>query len=415
MTEPETTDSPAHLRQLGVLIAVNAVDMLGFAMVMPILPFYAQRLGASPLAIGALISSYSIAQVISAPFWGRVSDRYGRRPALVIGLAGSALAYLVFAFSNQLWLLFLSRSIQGAGGGTTGVAQAYVTDTVRPNERAKALGWLSAATGAGIAIGPVISSMSAHLGSEYPGVIAALICLVNLVFAWYWLPESHTAAKRAASAATPKRAVWHGALDVIRHPARPVSRMIWIYGVGMLAFTFLTAILPIWLGAEMTIGGKPVDEKNIWPVFMYIAGLSFFFRIVFLGKIVKRFGEVGTIRLGCLALIIGFVLYPFQHTWWGLVPTMGFVPLGAALIFPSTTALMSRFSPKATIGETMGVAQTFAGGGRIIAPLISTWLFQHFTHATPFFVAAVLVVFASVLVVKVDPNATPAEPTPVPV
>lgn len=343
-----------------------------------------------------------------------MSDRYGRRPALVFGLAGSALAYIVFAFSNQLWLLFLSRAIQGAGGGTTGVAQAYVTDTVRPNERAKALGWLSAATGAGIALGPLISSGSVHLGTQYPGLIAAGICLVNLVFAWFWLPESHTEARRAANTA-PKRAVWLGLVEVLRRPGAPVSRMIWIYGVGMLAFTLLTAILPIWLGAEMTIGGTPVNEKNIWPVFMYIAGLSFLIRVTILGVIVKRFGELGTIRLGCFALISGFLLYPFQHSWLGLVPVMAFVPLGAALIFPSTTALMSRFSPKEIVGETMGVAQTFAGAARIIAPLLSTYLFQRYTHSTPFFAAAVLVVLASFLVLKVDPESAAPQATPAPV
>ncbi len=414
MTDPATATSRDHLRSLGVLIAVNAVDMLGFAMVLPILPFYAQRLGASPLAIGAMISSYSVAQLLSAPFWGRVSDRFGRRPALVIGLAGSAMAYVVFAFAGHLWLLFLSRAIQGAGGGTTGVAQAYVTDTVRPSERAQALGWLSAATGAGIAIGPIISSASSRFGSQYPGLIAAGICLVNLVFAWYWLPETHTVAKRA-EARPNKRPIWQSALDVVQHPGRPVSRMIWIYSVGMLAFTFLTAILPIWLGAEMTMGGRPIDEKNIWPVFTYIAGLSFLIRVTILGPIVRKFGELGTIRMGCAALIIGFVLYPFQHTWLGLVPVMAFVPLGAALIFPSTTALMSRFSAKDRVGETMGTAQTFAGAARIIAPIISTGLFQRYSHPTPFLVAAGLVVLASFLVVRVDPAAPMEQTTPAPV
>lgn len=413
MTDPATATSRDHLRSLGVLIAVNAVDMLGFAMVLPILPFYAQRLGASPLAIGAMISSYSVAQLLSAPFWGRISDRFGRRPALVIGLAGSAIAYVVFAFAGQLWLLFLSRIIQGAGGGTTGVAQAYVTDTVRPSERAQALGWLSAATGAGIAIGPIISSASARFGSQYPGLIAAGICLVNLLFAWYWLPETNTAAKRA-EARPNTRPIWQSARDVVEHPGRPVSRMIWIYGVGMMAFTFLTALLPIWLGAEMTMQGHPINEKNIWPVFTYIAGLSFFIRIVLLGPIVRRFGELGTIRMGCAALVVGFILYPFMHTWLLLTPVMALVPLGAALIFPSTTALMSRFSPKDRVGETMGTAQTFAGAARIIAPLISTWLFQRYSHSTPFFAAAVLIIFASFLVWRVDPGTLTEQSTPAP-
>jgi MFS family permease len=409
MTETAHPSSRDQFKSLSVLIAVNAVDMLGFAMVLPILPFYATSLGASPLAIGAIISSYSIAQLLSAPFWGRVSDRYGRRPALLIGLAGSALAFLVFAFATNIWLLFLSRIVQGAGGGTTGVAQAYVTDTVRPSERAKALGWLSAATSAGIAIGPIISSFSSHLGSQYPGLIAAAICLVNLLFAWKWLPETHTEAKRA-EAKPNKRPVWQGAFDVVRHPSAPVSRMVWIYGVGMLAFSFLTAILPIWLGAEMGI-----TAQTIGPVFTYIAGLSFLIRVVALGPIVKRFGELGTIRLGCISLIVGFAAYPFQHTWWTLGPTMALVPLGAALIFPSTTALMSRFSPKESVGETMGVAQTFAGVARVLAPIVSTGLFQLYSHGTPFFVAAGLVVLASMLVLRVDTDAAAQQVTPAPI
>ena len=237
---------------------------------------------------------------------------------------------------------------------------------------------------------------------------------MNLVFAWYWLPETHTVAKRA-EARPNKRPIWQSALDVVQHPGRPVSRMIWIYSVGMLAFTFLTAILPIWLGAEMTMGGRPIDEKNIWPVFTYIAGLSFLIRVTILGPIVRKFGELGTIRMGCAALIIGFVLYPFQHTWLGLVPVMAFVPLGAALIFPSTTALMSRFSAKDRVGETMGTAQTFAGAARIIAPIISTGLFQRYSHPTPFLVAAGLVVLASFLVVRVDPAAPMEQTTPAPV
>lgn len=415
MIDPNSATSRDHLRQLGVLIAVSGVDMLGFAMVLPILPFYAQHLGASSVEIGLIISSYSIAQLLSAPFWGRVSDRFGRRPALLIGLTGSALAYVVFAFAGHLWLLFLSRFVQGAGGGTTGVAQAYVTDTVKPSERAKALGWLSAATSAGIAIGPIISSYSAHLGQQWPGLIAAGICVVNLYFAWRWLPETHTEERRAAAKPN-KRPVWQGAADVVRHPSSPVSRMVWIYGVGMLAFSFLTAILPLWLGAEMFIRGAPVNEKSIGPVFTYIAGLSFVIRVLLLGPIVRRFGELGTIRLGCLALIVGFGLFPFQHQWPNLLVVMALVPLGAALIFPSTTALMSRFSPKESVGETMGVAQMFSGMARVIAPIISTALFQLYTHTTPFLVAASLVVLASFLVLRLDPEmAAPPPPTPAPI
>ena len=123
-------------------------------MVIPLMPYYAKSLGANAFMVALLVSSFTAAQLLSAPVWGRVSDRYGRRPALLIGLGAAAIAYVVFAYATSLWLLLLSRLVQGAGGGTTGVVQAYVADTVEPHERAKALGWLSAATNVGVALGP---------------------------------------------------------------------------------------------------------------------------------------------------------------------------------------------------------------------------------------------------------------------
>ena len=168
--------SRAKFRRLAVLIAVNVVDMIGFMVVLPLLPFYAQELHASPEIIGALIASFSIAQLLAAPLWGRVSDRYGRRPALLIGLTASAVAYVVFGLADSLWLLFLSRLVQGAGGGTTGVAQAYVADTMEPADRARALGWLSAATAAGVTLGPALGSLAAHWGHAAPGLVAAALC-----------------------------------------------------------------------------------------------------------------------------------------------------------------------------------------------------------------------------------------------
>jgi MFS family permease len=163
----------AQFNQLGTLIGVNFVDMMGFTMVLPLLPFYALRLHATPETYGWMIASFSITQLVAAPIWGRVSDRYGRRPALLIGLTASALAFLVFGLATSLWLLFLSRIVQGAGGGTTGVVQAYVSDTVERKDRARALGWLSAATNAGVSIGPAIGSLATHISRAAPGFFAA--------------------------------------------------------------------------------------------------------------------------------------------------------------------------------------------------------------------------------------------------
>src|SRR3954465_11160888 len=163
--------------KLVVLMVTAFIDMAGLLMVIPLLPFYAKSMGAGGFVVGALVSSFSVAQLLSAPLWGRMSDRYGRRPALLVGLGASALAYVIFAYADSIWLLFAARLVQGAGGGTVGVIQAYVADAVAPKDRAKGLGWLSAATNAGVALGPVLGSAAYAWSIHAPGLIAAALCV----------------------------------------------------------------------------------------------------------------------------------------------------------------------------------------------------------------------------------------------
>src|SRR3954468_19692891 len=194
-----------QFKRLLVLIAVATVDMLGGAMVFPLLPFYALKFHASPTTVGMIIASFFIAQLISAPLWGRVSDRYGRRPALLIGLSASTAAFFVFGFANSIWLLFLCRIVQGLGGGTTGVLQAYVSDSVPPEDRARSLGWLSAGTNVGTMLGPVIGSFATYWSQEAPGILAAILCIANAIAAWKYLPESKPKHIQAGA----RKPVWH--------------------------------------------------------------------------------------------------------------------------------------------------------------------------------------------------------------
>jgi MFS family permease len=388
----------SDLRRLLVLIAASAVDMMGFAMVLPLLPFYAEALHATPKTIGWIIASFSIAQLVSAPLWGRVSDRYGRRPALLIGLTASAIAYVVFGLAHTVALLFLSRLVQGAGGGTTGVAQAYVADSIPPAGRARALGWLSAATSLGVMIGPVVGSLAAHWGRAAPGFVAATLCLANVVFAWRYLPES----RRAGEHAPARKPVWHAAWQIFRRPGTTVAQLVWIYAVGMLAFTCLTSVLPLFLGAEYG-----VTEKTIGYFFLYVGALSLVMRSVFLGPIVDRVGETWAMRAGCACLIFGLLMYPAVSSLWALALIIPFVPVGTALLFPSTTALMSHAAEKSELGTVMGSAQTFAGLARVIAPILATRAFQDYGHAWPFYMAAATVALVSILAFRLGPVAEP--------
>jgi multidrug resistance protein len=392
MTVPRNGNR-ARFRRLAVLIFVCFVDAIGFMIILPLLPFYATRLAAMPETVGWLIASFSIAQLLAAPLWGRVSDRYGRRPALLIGLGASTLAYAVFGLADSVWLLFASRVVQGAGGGTTGVAQAYVGDSVEPNDRARALGWLSSATAAGVILGPAIGSFTFRLGPEAPGLVAATLCLVNVIFAWKWLAESRPGRREGVGT---RRPIWHPAWLVLRHPGNLVSRLIWIYGIGMIAFSAMTSVLSLYLQAQFGL-----TEKTIGPIFAYVGVLSLVMRSVLLGPIVDRIGESWTMRAGTLLLAAGLLLYPIPHSLWALAAVIPLVPVGTALLFPATTSLMQRYADPGELGTTMGVAQTFAGLARVVAPLMATTIFQRLGHAWPFYVAGGVVALAGMLTLQV--------------
>jgi len=384
----------AGFRRLAVLIFVCFVDAIGFMIILPLLPFYATRLAATPETVGRLIASFSIAQLLSAPLWGRVSDRYGRRPALLIGLSASAVAFAVFGLADAVWLLFASRIVQGAGGGTTGVAQAYVADTMEPDDRARALGWLSSATAAGVILGPAIGSFAFNLGPEGPGLVAAGLCLVNVIIAWKWLPESRPADQRHP--AGPRKPIWHPAWLVVRHPTNLVSRLIWIYGIGMVAFSAMTSVLSLYLQAQFGL-----TERTIGPIFAYVGVLSLVMRSVLLGPIVDRIGENWTMRAGTLLLAAGLLLYPIPQSLWALAAVIPLVPIGTALLFPATTSLMQRYTDRRELGTTMGVAQTFAGLARVVAPLMATAIFQRLGHGWPFFAAGGVVALAGALTLQI--------------
>ncbi|HYX24596.1 MAG TPA: MFS transporter, partial [Thermoanaerobaculia bacterium] len=289
----------SSLKQLSVLMATVFVDMIGFLIVLPTLPFYAKHLGARPVVITLLISSFFFAQLLTAPLWGRFSDRYGRRPALLVGLASSAVAFALFGLANSIWLLFLFRLVQGAGGGTTGVVQAYVSDAVPPEDRAKALGWISAATSAGVMIGPLIGSLATYLGAWGPGFVAAGLCTLNVISAWRWLPESR---RQAAPGEAPeqRRPLVKAVFDVLEHPLAPVSSLIWTYTIGMMAFMGMNGVLALYLGAAYG-----VTEHTIGWFYSYVGGIGLVMRALLLGPLVRRFGEVGVTRLGALSLVLG--------------------------------------------------------------------------------------------------------------
>ncbi len=400
--------------RLAVLFVVAFVDMIGLVIIVPLLPFYATDFGASAFTVGVLISAFSVAQLLSAPFWGRLSDRRGRRPAILVALWVSASAYLLFAFAGSVVALLVSRIVQGLGGGTIGVVQAYVADASRPEDRAKSLGWLSAATSAGAFVGPGLGSLLADIwGQHAPGIASAGLCIVVSGFAWRYLAESkelrHSSASMAAMRVAP-RSERQALLHVVESPGEPASRLIWLYTVAIGAFYGTVPILPLLLAEQLQ-----VTERTMGYFIMYLGGMGLVVRALVLGRMVDWLGDARLTRLGIVLLSAGLVLVSWADSYPVLMLSLTLMPLGTAFIFPCVTGLLSRVVRSNERGLFLGVQQTFGGLSRVAVPVTAGVLMDHVGIASPFWISGVLLLLTLPLTRPMEGYIEGVVPTPLPI
>ena len=412
--------------KLFTLMATAFVDMLGLLMIIPLLPFYVKTLGGSGIdllgihfgigvIIGFIVAAFTVAQLLSAPMWGRFSDRVGRRPTLLIALGAAAISYLIFGFAHSLLVLFLSRIVQGAGGGTVGVIQAYVADSTDPKDRARALGWLSATTNLGVALGPVLGSFAITLGERdlipgpgtlqmggaAPGIMAAALCLLNMIFVARYLKESRDFSEQAETGEirqTSRQAIWR----VISHSSEPSSRLIWIYAIAIGAHYGSFAVLPLFLNVRFQ-----VTKETIGYFFMYVGAISVFTRVLLLGRAVDWLGEANLSRLGLVLLAAGVVGMPLSQNLGMLALAVALIPLGTAFTYPCVTALLSRVISPGERGLYMGMQQTYGGVTRIVAPLFFGWAFDHLGVSSPYFFSSAFILATIFLGFGLDKYARP--------
>lgn len=374
------------MSKLVVLMFTAFVDMVGSSMIFPLVPYYATRMGATGLMVGVILAAFSVAQLLSAPSWGRFSDRYGRRPAILSGLVVSAVAYIVFAYTDSLALLLVSRFVQGVGAGTVGVLQAYVTDTMREDERAKSLGWLSAATSFGVVVGPALGSFLTILwGHAAPGVGGAVLCIGVSIFAWRYLRESNA---ELVAHPTPRRprAGRDALVRVLTHAGEPAPRLIWIYTVSIGAFYGTGQLLPLVLADRFG-----VTEKTVGWFFMYFGLMGVIIRALMLGPVVRRFREPRVARLGVVLLAAGLCLAGLSQSYVTLFASFTLMPLGTAFLFPCITALLSRVVTAAERGLQMGVQQTYGGISRVAFPIFAGMIVDSYGPGVPFVIAGLFV------------------------
>ncbi len=367
-----------------ILFVIVLIDLIGFGIVLPLLPAYAAEFSTSETAIGALVASFSFLQFLVAPWWGRLSDRIGRRPVILLGLASSAASYVLFALAHDYWMLLLSRVLAGGIGATVNVGQAYLADITPAPNRSRAMGMIGVAFGVGFIVGPAIAALTSHSGATVPGLVAAGFCLLSLVLGWRYLPET-----RGHTPANPRGAV----------PWPSVTAPYAVMLLSVVGFAVITVVFPLFTVQSLGLGRR---ETSMFFVLMGVSSAVVQGWLV--GKLAPRVGERVLMIMGSLLLAAGLAAIPLPG-WlqWspaaeGALFVGGLVALsaGTGFAWPAVAALVSRNTAGEDQGRALGALHSVASIARVIGPLFIGLVGERGGFETAFFVAAGLSVAAAI-------------------
>ena len=377
------------------------IDLLGFGIVIPLLPIYSELYGASELTLGLLFSSFSFMQLIFAPFWGRLSDHIGRRPVLVGGLIGTAASYVLFGLADSLPLLFASRLLAGFFGANVPTAQAYVADVTTPAQRAKGMGMIGAAFGLGFTFGPLIGGELVRFSMHAPGFFAAGLSLTAAIVGWTRMVEPPRRPKHSS-----RIFGFETLSDALSQPR--VGQVILLYFLGILAFSGFESMFirygivrfPAQFG--MPEGLSVVGMKEVLAA-APIAGRYMFFIGLFaalvqgglIRRLVPRFGETKLIVAGPFLLGLALLVIGAAGSWNAVLLGCALMPLGFGINNPSLNGLLSRAVPPERQGAFLGLNQSMASLARVLGPLLAGAIFEWGSPSSPFFASAAILAVAT--------------------
>ncbi len=389
-----------------VLFLTVFIDLLGFGIVIPLLPYYARTYGATGLLAGSVLAVYSLMQFVFAPLWGGLSDRIGRRPVLLVSLTGSVLGYLLFAFTDSLLGLVFSRIVAGIAAANIGTAQAYIADITAPENRAKGMGMIGAAFGLGFIAGPPIGGLLYAVGTEQglpgnrlPGLAAAGLSLAALSLAIFALRESHPPRKDA-----PKR-------------LSRFDRNFWANIGGnrtlVIALPSLFLIVLAFAGMETTATLHGKDRFNLGPreigyFFGFMGIIVALIQGTLIGRLSGWLGESKLVLIGSLSLMGGFALVPGVHRGGLLYGAAFLIAIGQGLCYPSLNAMVSRAAADTEQGATLGVSSSISALARIFGPLLGGAMYDAYASAGAFYAAALICALAAVLMFPMASGRVPA-------
>jgi MFS family permease len=385
-------------RVLPILFVTVFIDLVGFGIIIPFLAYYVESFGARAAVVGLLMSSYSLAQFVFAPVWGRISDRVGRRPILLLGLLGSVAGYTLFGLAGTLGLLFVGRVLMGIFGATIPTAQAAVADVTAPQDRAKGMGLIGAAIGLGFILGPALGGVLSNLSGVFrlplfernpyalPCLASAALAGLNLIAAAFFLPESLPRHLRGAPASRASR---------LQHLTRgltdPGMRMlVLVYFLFMLGFTMMEATLTLFIERRIGAGDHAQLVRRVGYLFGFIGIIQVALQGGLVGRLARVFGERKLLITGCALTAVALGALPAAASWEGIYGCAFGLACGHGLSQPSVASLISRAASADTQGGALGVSQSAASLARVIGPALGGALFQQVTPGAPYLVAAAL-------------------------
>jgi len=381
---------------LAVLFFIVFIDLIGFGMVIPFLSFYAREYGASGTTVGAVVGIYSIMQFFFAPIWGRLSDRIGRRPVLLISLTASCLGYLLFGLARGLVVLFISRIIAGAGGANIGTAQAYIADTTTDAQRAKGMGLIGAAFGMGFILGPPLSGILSTVGLHHhlagnliPGLTAAGLSFTALIIAFIVLAESKPPDLQPRSGLPPQfdKRIW----------SELVHRK--LLGLIMLAL-FLMLLSVAGMETSVTLHARDrfhFQQIDLAYFFLFMGVIVAVIQGGLIGRLARALGEKTLVAIGTASYTIGLALVPEVWRVGWLYVVAFFISIGTGLCYPSLTSLVTKTTPRKEHGSMLGIATAVGSLARFIGPIFMGFLYDLAAARGAFFGGAILTAAAFVV------------------
>jgi MFS family permease len=379
---------------LAIIFLSVFIDLIGFGIVLPLLPGYTEDFGAKGFLIGVIIASYSAMQFVFAPAWGRLSDRIGRRPVMLVSNAAAAGSYVLFAIasgmngSTALWWILASRIFAGICGANLSVASAYIADISPPEKRSAGMGLIGMAFGLGFIFGPALGAFSADtFGRQGPGWVAASFCAFNFILGWFILGESKSPDSQPA-APRPKFAQWTHTLSQPK-----IGLLIGIFFLATFCFASFESTFPLLMKHDFHFQEK---DHRVGYLFTYAGIVSAVIQGGLIGRLVKRFGEQRLIFGSLVIMALSLALLPFQSSMAGLMISLGLFSAGSGMNRPPVFGLISINSPANEQGANLGVAQSVGSLARIIAPIFATTTFG-LKPSLPYVICAGIALVAAIL------------------